>query len=269
MSVGKAFKICIARWTRSWERSESRLSWRSWYHIATMLIRPLGTPIVKQCSRASLSTAAKGIAASVQIQTSEARCFSTTNPRTFSSLPHHLARQNNGMVNVFVKSTKVPRPIAMVPHVKHKVKNQLKEKKVVLEKPKEDVPSHFSYAGLTNMPITSELKIITPEEDVPSGIWPVFRMMVRSIIAIYFISFCLYDHCHYLSVIDFFVGWERQLSSSRHSSSYQLDQDPPRAVWSITAPIGAHLAVPSLCRGAPVKSATAIRQTWICWYSIW
>eukprot|EP00571_Detonula_confervacea_P007388 CAMPEP_0172313068 /NCGR_PEP_ID=MMETSP1058-20130122/19278_1 /TAXON_ID=83371 /ORGANISM="Detonula confervacea, Strain CCMP 353" /LENGTH=473 /DNA_ID=CAMNT_0013026657 /DNA_START=379 /DNA_END=1800 /DNA_ORIENTATION=+ len=68
----------------------------------------------------------------------------------------------------------------MVP-VKHKVKNQLKEK-VVLEThyKEEHLPSHFSYAGNDSMPITSELKIVLPEEDVPSGIWPVFRMMDES-----------------------------------------------------------------------------------------
>jgi len=72
---------------------------------------------------------------------------------------------------------------------KAKVKNQLKERPaVVLEKPKGDglhhvevhVQSHFSYAGNENMPITSELKIVLPHEDVPSGIWPVFRMMDES-----------------------------------------------------------------------------------------
>ena len=30
------------------------------------------------------------------------------------------------------------------------------------------------------IPITSELKIVLPEEDVPRGTWPVFRMMVRA-----------------------------------------------------------------------------------------
>lgn len=187
-----------------------------------MIIRPLGTPLVKQCSRASLSSstaskAAAAIAAPGMQSTlhqsgaptessigcnSSTRCFSTTNNRTFSSIPHHLARKNNGMVNVFVKSTKVPRPIAMIPVKKNnqqpkKVKNQLKKQaertaapllaEQSVKKPKVDalhhheehVPSHFSYAGNAALPITSELKIVLPEDDVPSGIWPVFRMMVR------------------------------------------------------------------------------------------
>jgi hypothetical protein len=76
------------------------------------------------------------------------------------------------MVNVFVKSTKVPRPT--VP----KTFNQLKKPLVAEAEEEEHVPSHFSYAGNVSMPITSELKIIKPGEDTPSGIWPVFRMMV-------------------------------------------------------------------------------------------
>lgn len=40
-------------------------------------------------------------------------------------------------------------------------------------------PSDLLYAGNQRMPITSTLHIVTPEEDVPRGIWPVFRLMVR------------------------------------------------------------------------------------------
>lgn len=164
----------------------------------TMIVRPLGNPIVKQCSRASLSVpTGGGIAASLHehlppslasshAMTTETRCFSTSNHRTFSSLPHHLARKNNGMVNVFVKSTKVPRPIAMVPerHPQPKTRNRL-QKIVALEKKvdaspneEEHLPSHFSYAGNASLPVTSELKIVMPQDDTPSGIWPAFRMMV-------------------------------------------------------------------------------------------
>lgn len=45
-------------------------------------------------------------------------------------------------------------------------------------KKREVSPSHIAYAGNAEMPITEELKIVKPEEDTPSGIWPVFRMMV-------------------------------------------------------------------------------------------
>ena len=171
------------------------------------MIRPLSTPFTKQCSRAasisSTTTASKGVRKTAsalndaQLTTESRACFSTTNNnRTFSSLPHHLARKNNGMVNVLVKSIKVPRPITMVPLPKKQQQQQkvhknpyLKEKKVqtvtVLDtNPKDDdenmIQSHYlSYVGSQKLPITSELKIVTPEEDVPRGIWPVFRMMVR------------------------------------------------------------------------------------------
>eukprot|EP00573_Skeletonema_grethae_P002383 CAMPEP_0201689982 /NCGR_PEP_ID=MMETSP0578-20130828/3502_1 /ASSEMBLY_ACC=CAM_ASM_000663 /TAXON_ID=267565 /ORGANISM="Skeletonema grethea, Strain CCMP 1804" /LENGTH=487 /DNA_ID=CAMNT_0048174825 /DNA_START=321 /DNA_END=1784 /DNA_ORIENTATION=+ len=42
------------------------------------------------------------------------------------------------------------------------------------------VPSHLSYAGSKRMPITSEMRLVKPGEDAPSGIWPVFRMMDES-----------------------------------------------------------------------------------------
>jgi hypothetical protein len=44
--------------------------------------------------------------------------------------------------------------------------------------------SRFSYAGNIRMPITSELKIVKPGGDTPSGIWPVFRMMVCPMICV-------------------------------------------------------------------------------------
>jgi hypothetical protein len=40
-------------------------------------------------------------------------------------------------------------------------------------------PSHLNYVGETRMPITSKLRIVTPSDDTPSGIWPAFRLMVR------------------------------------------------------------------------------------------
>ena len=99
------------------------------------------------------------------------------------------------MVNVLVKSTKVPRPITMIPLPKkqqqQKVNNKnpyLKDQKKVVSvleetMEEEDENSHLSYVGSQKLPITSELKIVLPEEDVPRGIWPVFRMMVRMLLS--------------------------------------------------------------------------------------
>ena len=39
-------------------------------------------------------------------------------------------------------------------------------------------PSLLCYFGNQPIPITSELHIVTPVEDMPKGIWPAFRMMV-------------------------------------------------------------------------------------------
>lgn len=52
-------------------------------------------------------------------------------------------------------------------------------------------PSHLSYFGQTRMPITSKLHIFTPEEDIPSGIWPVFRLMVSLLWSSHFLLFPL------------------------------------------------------------------------------
>jgi hypothetical protein len=35
------------------------------------------------------------------------------------------------------------------------------------------------YTGNHKVPITSKLHIVTPQQDTPRGIWPVFRIMVR------------------------------------------------------------------------------------------
>ena len=39
-------------------------------------------------------------------------------------------------------------------------------------------PAELTYTGNATMPITTKLHIVTPEEDTPSGVWPVFRLMV-------------------------------------------------------------------------------------------
>jgi len=41
-------------------------------------------------------------------------------------------------------------------------------------------PSSITYTGNATMPITTKLHIVTPrEDDLPTGVWPVFRLMVR------------------------------------------------------------------------------------------
>lgn len=41
-------------------------------------------------------------------------------------------------------------------------------------------PWQLTYTGGNTIPITTNMKIITPQEDAPRGIWPIFRVMVRS-----------------------------------------------------------------------------------------
>ena len=156
-----------------------------------MLVRSIGTPLKNwQHSRAAslpLSTAGKGIVSWSVIDTQ-----TTDSPasiiRPLSTMPHHLARYGDRTVTSRwnLKSTKVPRPITMIPvKTKPKKKNQLKDRielDNIRKKMKEEQlmqESHLQYAGNAKLPITSELKIVMPEDDTPRGIWPVFRMMVR------------------------------------------------------------------------------------------
>jgi hypothetical protein len=44
----------------------------------------------------------------------------------------------------------------------------------------------LTYTGGASMPVTTKLHIVTPQEDTPQGIWPVFRLMVRSHFLYYF-----------------------------------------------------------------------------------
>jgi hypothetical protein len=39
-------------------------------------------------------------------------------------------------------------------------------------------PSELTYTGNATMPITTRLHIVTPGEDTPRGVWPIFRLMV-------------------------------------------------------------------------------------------
>jgi hypothetical protein len=45
-------------------------------------------------------------------------------------------------------------------------------------------PSTLRYTGDAVMPITSKLHIVTPQEDTPRGVWPIFRLMVRPLLLV-------------------------------------------------------------------------------------
>ena len=195
------------------------------------------SPALRQCSnrvRTTPSSATTATASSYH-QAPKNDTIATQqqhHSRQFSSLPHHLSRQNNGMVNIFVKSTKVPRP--SLPKTFNQLKPlSLREEEVVTigKEEAQHVPSHFSYAGNIRMPITSEMNIVMPGEDTPSGIWPVFRMMVS--IEPWFVLFwreifyhddsfvsshSLHPTLSFINYINFTharTGWKWQLSSTR------------------------------------------------------
>lgn len=43
-------------------------------------------------------------------------------------------------------------------------------------------PAELKYAGHKKMPVTSVCRIVTPQEDTPRGVWPVFRLMVSGVL---------------------------------------------------------------------------------------
>ena len=144
-----------------------------------MIVRQLGARVASISSFLA-SVANKGVVtpivndADTTLDTRR-RCFySTTTNNSSSMIPTHMSPL------VLVKSIRVPRPIKP----KHKVRNKLKDRIELdtIEQSKvvkvDEAKQHLSYVGNVQIPITNSLKIVLPEEDVPSGIWPVFRMMV-------------------------------------------------------------------------------------------
>ena len=144
-----------------------------------MIVRQLLGARVASISSSVASVANKGVVTSIVNDTADTldtrrRCFySTTTNNSSSMIPTHMSPL------VLVKSIRVPRPIKP----KHKVRNKLKDrieldtKSKVVKVDEKDV-QHLSYVGNVQIPITSKLEVVLPEEDVPNGIWPVFRMMV-------------------------------------------------------------------------------------------
>ena len=145
-----------------------------------MIVRQLGARVASISSSVA-SVANKGVVTSIVNDTdttldTRRRCFySTTTNSSSMSIPTHMSPL------VLVKSIRVPRPIKP----KHKVRNKLKDRielDTIVEQSKvmkvDEANAHLSYVGNVQIPITNKLKIVLPEEDVPSGVWPVFRMMV-------------------------------------------------------------------------------------------
>ena len=143
-----------------------------------MIVRQLGARVASTSSSLA-SVANKGVVTSIVNDTADTldtrrSFYSTTTNNSSSMIPTHMSPL------VLVKSIRVPRPIKP----KYKVRNKLKDRIELdtVEQSKvvkvDEADAHLSYVGNIQIPITSELKIVLPEEDLPSGIWPIFRMMV-------------------------------------------------------------------------------------------
>lgn len=82
----------------------------------------------------------------------------------------------------FTSPTPEYKPTIRRDHVKPKIPQHLKND-IEIQEDQESTyisPNHLSYAGETEIPITSKLHIVKPNEDTPRGIWPVFRLMVSA-----------------------------------------------------------------------------------------
>lgn len=58
--------------------------------------------------------------------------------------------------------------------------NNLSESATLEEHDKYLSPSTLRYTGDAVIPITSLLRIVKPQDDIPRGVWPVFRLLVSS-----------------------------------------------------------------------------------------
>lgn len=65
------------------------------------------------------------------------------------------------------------------PPVNEKGSRKPREKDILTDS--DASPASMTYTGNTEIPITSKLHIIGPEEDTPRGIWPVYRLMVSNL----------------------------------------------------------------------------------------
>jgi hypothetical protein len=77
-----------------------------------------------------------------------------------------------------VSNNKTLQQGAIMPQVilsEHKKSNNDMEGSAV-----ETSPSELKYTGNAIMPLTTHRHLVKPHEDTPRGIWPVFRLMVRS-----------------------------------------------------------------------------------------
>lgn len=105
-----------------------------------------------------------------------------------------------------------------------------------------DSPSEIHYTGSATMPLTTVLHIVKPHEDVPRGVWPVFRLMVR----LFFSFWVLCLVCLFLIRLVFFFNDTKKNRTkmepfvihplTRHGGNFQFpllrqlpQKSPPRS----------------------------------------
>ena len=104
--------------------------------------------------------------------------------RLVSGLSQRLVRPatNSGLATVRALSSVHPRRNEALSSVstgrKAPSAMEMPRQEPVASTPSRTCPPSLTYTGGVTMPITSQLKIVSPGEDPPRGIWPVYRLMV-------------------------------------------------------------------------------------------
>ncbi len=122
---------------------------------------------------------------------------SSSSTTTSSSIGHNISKSNNNPTSNHISGRRELRSLSSLPELiedelqvyhyeEHKQQHAMNNNKYNTFRDSERSPSHLSYVEGVNYPITSELQIVKPQDDAPSGIWPVFRIMVSFICFIFY-----------------------------------------------------------------------------------
>ena len=132
-------------------------------------------------ARTSLSTKASAARLLYSRPELAARCFSSARPEYHRDLDDAeqssdaLAKKREALQKILKTSSTAAGTLSADPEG-HAITATNDE--TLQAQSKKPSPSELTYTGGATMPVTSDLHIVTPQEDVPRGIWPVYRIMV-------------------------------------------------------------------------------------------
>ena len=147
----------------------------------------LSRRVFRQTQRQQQQCAAvRSFAASARPLPEEQHAYVTVNGSSSSTTTNNITRNKSNNLKQKVpsattKTTAISSSVATSNMPNDTVVYHKKEEQITGQQHDIDSPSEIRYSGSTTMPLTTVLHIVKPQEDdVPRGIWPVFRLMVRS-----------------------------------------------------------------------------------------